>query len=228
VSARGEAGAYRSSGLSRRARFALTFAGGLLGLFVFGFALFAAAVMREAEPMTGTADAIVVLTGGDRRIGEGARLLREKRAARMLISGVNAKTTRDDLFKLSGLDADTFNCCVELGYAAQDTIGNAAEARTWIGGRDLKRIIVVTSVYHMPRSLAELALTMPDVTFIPSAVRPRTFSDQEWWLNPMAARILLSEYVKYLPVAARLAAVRYLGPKNPAEPAGRGPAPRNS
>ena len=109
--------------------------------------------------MEGPADGIVVLTGGDFRILEGARLLQEGRATRMLISGVDAKTSRDDLLKLSGLPPTTFNCCVDLGYFAQNTVGNAEETRAWAQSRKLGRLIVVTSSYHMPRSLAELDLS---------------------------------------------------------------------
>ncbi|MFX4921977.1 hypothetical protein ABTC28_19840, partial [Acinetobacter baumannii] len=81
----------------------VTLAGLMAGLFVFGFALFAAIVMRGAAPAIEDAASIIVLTGGDYRISEGVRLLKDKRARRMLISGVNAKVSRDDLLKLSGL-----------------------------------------------------------------------------------------------------------------------------
>jgi uncharacterized SAM-binding protein YcdF (DUF218 family) len=202
----------RGSNSSRTVRIAITALGICLALLVFGFALFATSVMRDQPPAEGNADGIIVLTGGDFRILEGGHLLQQGRASRMLISGVNATTSRDDLMKLSGLEAAKFNCCVDVGYAAQDTAGNAEEARTWASGRKLSRLFVVTSIYHMPRSLAELALALPEVEFVPDPVVPRTFRNRAWWLHFGAARLLLSEYVKYLPVAARLAAMRYLKP----------------
>ena len=187
-------------------------AGLCAALFVFGFVLFAASVMRLPPPVTQNADGIIVLTGGDFRISEGARLLQERRADRMLISGVNAKASRDDLIKLSGLATPAFDCCVELGYAAQDTVGNAEEARMWVQARGLTRLIIVTSSYHMPRSLAELAIALPEAQLIPHAVVPLKFRDRAWWLHAGAARILLSEYVKFLPVAARLGVMRHVRP----------------
>ena len=183
----------------------------LCALF-FGFVLFASMVMRDPAPMVGQADGILVLTGGDFRILEGAKLLREGRARHMLISGVNAKTSRDDLLKLTGLTTQLFDCCVELGYAAQDTVGNAEEALTWATTRKMTRLIVVTSSYHMLRSMAELSLRMPDVDFVPDPVVPRTFRARAWWLHFGATRIMISEYLKYLPVAARLAILRYFAP----------------
>ena len=199
----------RAPGISNGLRYAVTAIGVGVALFFFGFALFAVSVMRTQPSMPGSADGVIVLTGGDYRILEGARILQEGRATRLLISGVNAKTSRDDLMKLSGLNSTTFDCCVELGYAAQDTIGNAEEARTWVTGRKMSRLIVVTSSYHMPRSLAELAIALPGVDLIPDPVVPKTFRNRAWWLHSGAARIMLSEYVKYLPVAARLSLMRY-------------------
>ena len=202
----------RGSSSSRTVRVAITTLGICLALLIFGFALFATSVMRDQPLAEGNADGIIVLTGGDFRILEGGRLLQQGRANRMLISGVNATTSRDDLMKLSGLEATKFNCCVDVGYAAQDTAGNAEEARTWANGRKLSRLFVVTSIYHMPRSLAELALALPEVELLPDPVVPRKFRNRAWWLHFGASRLLLSEYVKFLPVAARLATMRYLKP----------------
>jgi uncharacterized SAM-binding protein YcdF (DUF218 family) len=204
-----------SSSYARQPRVvrALSLTAGLaVGLFIFGFVVFATNVMRAAMPSLEHADGIIVLTGGDFRILEGAKVLQSGLADRLLISGVNAGTTKDDLMKLSGLTAAKFACCVDLGYAAQDTVGNAKEARGWATGRKASRLIVVTSSYHMPRSLAELALAMPNVELLPHAVVPRKFRDRAWWLHPTVARVLLSEYVKYLPVAVRLSAQRYMTP----------------
>jgi uncharacterized SAM-binding protein YcdF (DUF218 family) len=185
-----------------------------VGTFVFGFVLFASSVMRENAPAVERADGIVVLTGGDFRIVEGAKLLKSGAADRLLISGVNPQTSRDDLIKLSGLSASKFACCVDLGYAAQDTLGNAEEARTWAQSRKATRLIVVTSSYHMPRSLAELALAMPQTELIAHSVVPIKFRNRAWWLQPTAARVMLSEYLKYLPVAARLNATRLVNTWN--------------
>ena len=62
--------------------------GAALLLFTLGFVLFATVVTRPPAVADPRADGIVVLTGESRRIAEGARLLKEGRAERMLISGV--------------------------------------------------------------------------------------------------------------------------------------------
>ncbi len=85
----------------------------------------AVSVTREDTAGWDKADGIVVLTGGDNRIEAGAKLMSEGRAKRMLISGVNRKVTREEMQRLLGVDKGIFNCCVDLGYEALDTVGNA-------------------------------------------------------------------------------------------------------
>jgi uncharacterized SAM-binding protein YcdF (DUF218 family) len=187
-------------------------AGAAVWLFAIGFVLFANSVMRDRSNEVHQADGIVVLTGGEIRIAEGARLLDEGRAERLLISGVNQKIGRPSLLKISKLGEQRFNCCVDLGYAALDTIGNAAETRRWAEALHYNKLIVVTASYHMPRSLAELARVMPDTELIPHPVVPESLRVKTWWLNRTALRILVAEYVKFLPAAARLAAARAMGP----------------
>jgi uncharacterized SAM-binding protein YcdF (DUF218 family) len=176
----------------------------------FGFVLFAVSVTRDDATGWDKADGIVVLTGGDNRIEAGAKLMSEGRAKRMLISGVNRKVSREEMQRLLNLDKQVFNCCVDLGYEALDTVGNADETRTWANTNGYTRLIIVTSRYHMPRSLAELALAMPGVTLLPYAVTPKRFPETAWWLHVATTRVLLSEYLKYLPAVARLTAQRVI------------------
>jgi uncharacterized SAM-binding protein YcdF (DUF218 family) len=155
-------------------------------------------------------DGILVLTGGDRRVGEGLRLLGEGHGRRVLISGVNVHTTIEDLQRRSALSADFFKCCVDVGYAALDTIGNAEEARAWAATWGFRRLLVVTSNYHMPRALVELAREVPHIELVPHPVVSRTYRAQTWWLHPTAARIVVGEYLKFLPAVARLGLSRLL------------------
>lgn len=176
----------------------------------FGFVLFAVSVTRDDAAVLDKADGIVVLTGGDNRIEAGAKLMSEGRAKRMLISGVNRKVSREEMQRIVKIDSQLFNCCVDLGYEALDTVGNADETRTWANTNSYTRLIIVTSRYHMPRSLAELALVMPGVMLLPYAVTPKRFPETAWWLHVATTRVLLSEYLKFLPAVARLTAQRVI------------------
>ena len=185
--------------------------GAALSLLVLGFILFASIVTRPPAPNNAYADGIVVLTGEGQRIAEGARLLTEGRAKRMLISGVYRRTGKRALLKITKLPEEKFDCCVDLGYAALDTTGNADEARSWASERRYGSLIVVTASYHMPRSLAELSIALPSARLIPHPIEPKGFRSKRWWLNASLTRVLLSEYLKFLPSAAHLTVPRVLG-----------------
>ncbi len=202
-------------------------AGGALWLFVLGFVLFAARVSRMPDAGDAQADGIVVLTGGPARLAEAARLLQDKRGERLLISGINPHTNRDSLQKLTQLPPEKFACCVDLDYAAQDTIGNAQETRKWVLLHRYDRVIVVTSRFHMPRSLAEMGRALPGVELIAHPVNTAAGKQAPWWLSARTTRVIVSEYVKFIPAAARYLAARTFGSWESSHIAG-GSAPEHS
>lgn len=183
-----------------------------VALTVLGFFVFAGVATQRLGSEETKADGIVVLTGAEFRIAEGARLLEQGRGTRMLITGVNPRVSRVDLLRITHLPAATLDCCVDVDTHALDTIGNAREANTWIETHGFKSIILVTSNFHMPRSLAEFELVLPDIEIRAHPVVPRDFPSEAWWLNTAAARTLLAEYLKFLPAALRLATARVFGP----------------
>lgn len=185
--------------------------GAALSLVALGFVMFAGYVTRTPTRGDVTAEAIVVLTGAGLRISEAARLLKAKRGGRLLISGVHPRVSTADIAKISGLDADLLDCCVDIDTKALDTVGNAAETRAWLDRHDFKSLILVTSNYHMPRSLAEFARVAPGVRIEPHPVVPRGFPIEGWWLDLSTIRLLLSEYLKFLPAAVRFATSRAVG-----------------
>lgn len=65
----------------------------------------------------------------------------------------------------------------------------------------------------MPRSLAEMALALPGAKLQGYSVVPRKLQleGSPWWLRSTAARALLWEFVKFVPVATRLAIARVAG-----------------
>lgn len=196
--------------MSRCIRLLIYGSAACITLLLLGFLVFAGAATRLPPQATPAADAIVVLTGGaDRRIEAGLALLRKGLGRRMLISGINRKLKPDEFLAHLELPDPSR---IDLGYEALDTIGNAVETSRWADRHNYTRLIVVTSSYHMPRSLNELALAMPMMAFIPHPVRPRIFGEGAWWLRPAAARMLVAEYLKLIPSYVRLAARRLLDP----------------
>lgn len=182
---------------------ALAFAAALLVGLAIGFIGFARSVVETAAPLDPRAEGIVVLTGGTARIDGALALLAEGRAERLLISGVNPSVTREMLAETVGTQVrPVLDCCVDLDHA-RDTVENASETQRWIEAQGFASLIVVTSDYHMPRSMAELAGAMPDIRLISFPVSNPDLQLADWWRDPAVFGLLAREYGKFLYAEAR-------------------------
>jgi uncharacterized SAM-binding protein YcdF (DUF218 family) len=170
---------------------------GILAL-VLGFAGFIWLLPSQEIALDRNADGIVVLTGGTSRVADALELLASGRGKRLLITGVNPGTTTGDIARQTVDYGRLLNCCVDLDYSALNTLGNAVQARRWAIAHDFKSLIVVTSAYHMPRALAELAHQLPDAALIPFPVVSDRLRIEPWWSNGETTKLVLSEYLKYL------------------------------
>lgn len=175
-------------------------------LYVVGFAVFVAS-LPAPKSSAPPADGIVALTGGDERLSAAVNLLEAHNGQRLLISGVHPRTTKDELKRLSH-GGKRFDCCADLGYAAENTRGNAREAALWTRAHGFKSLIVVTASYHMPRSLTEFEAAMPGVRLEPYPVEPADIDLAGWWHDLRALRVLQGEYIKYVASTLRNAVDR--------------------
>ena len=134
----------------------------------------------SSEPPT-SGDAIAVLTGAsDARIIAGVRLSEQLKLP-ILISGVHVDTTAQDIARIVDVSEAEIQCCVTLGRAAASTAGNGAEVADWAHRHDMRRIIVVTSEYHMDRALVELQRNMPEAELTPYAVMTTRVRPKDWY-----------------------------------------------
>ena len=201
--ARSDGGPARRGPVRRLLRWGgVTFILGIALIFG-GFLRFADSVTTLKPPTEPHADAIVVLTGGYQRIDQAVELLQKGAGKRLLISGVHPATTPKQIRRMTQASPELFSCCVDVGYDALDTIGNAQEASNWIHQRGYKSVLVVTNNYHMPRSLAELAYVDSETQFIPYPVVNTDLKTSNWFTDPNAMRVMLAEYAKVLFAGAR-------------------------
>jgi uncharacterized SAM-binding protein YcdF (DUF218 family) len=180
----------------------------LMVLFFIGFAVFASGIEDEPREAVPSADGITVLTGGPDRIDQAMKLLAERKAKRVLITGVYRATTKEELKQLASQGDQYFACCVDIDKEARNTIDNATETSEWVARHHFHSVIVVTSNYHMPRALAELGRAMPDVVLISYPVIDKNVYLDRWWTYPGTSKLLMSEYLKYLPALGRLGATK--------------------
>ena len=172
--------------------------------YLVGFAIFASHVAGLKTPVDPpSADAIVVLTGGQARIEAAVDLLRSGKARRLLISGVHPKTRKRALQKVTGADTALFACCVDMDRVALDTIGNAVESAKWMTEQGFVSAIVVTNNYHIPRSLLEMRREYRGIELYPYPVVNSDLDNGGWLTKPNALRVLFTEYGKYVMALAR-------------------------
>lgn len=195
----------RTRGGFRRAGRALLLAALAAVLIVSGgFVWFIWHVPGEEVALDRNADGIVVLTGGASRITDAIELLAAGRGKRLLISGVHRATSSAEIARIAPRYEGLVACCVDLDYSAINTTGNAVETRRWVKDRGFASLIVVTSSYHMPRTMAELEKQMPDIALVPFPVVTEKLRNTPWWTTAPTAKLILFEYAKFVVAQVRM------------------------
>lgn len=170
----------------------------LVGLWFAGLLWFVSIVPDAVEDTDTVTDAIVVFTGGSERLGTGLELLERRRGGKLFVSGVYRGVEVAELLRHAQQTPRDVSCCIVLGYSAGNTRGNALETAEWMRREGYDSLRLVTSNYHMPRSLLELRSALPDAHIIPHPVFVDRVKHEEWWRWPGTAHLLATEYTKYL------------------------------
>lgn len=182
----------------RRLLAALAIAAGVCGLLVAAdFTRFVWALEERDGTFDPRADGIVALTGGAERIPDAVALLTAGRAQRLLITGVNQAASDSAIADGTAATAELLDCCIDVDRNALNTVGNALETARWVERNHFSSIIVVTSSYHMPRSLMELRRALPTTRLIAYPVVSAHLRLDRWWYDPGTLRLLVGEYAKY-------------------------------
>ena len=178
-------------------------AAGLALVWIGGLAWFVYSSLSIAADTTTTTDAIVVLTGGRLRLEAGLDLLDSGKGQKLFISGVNPRVDRGELLRVAAHLPAPDATRIVLGYAADNTLGNARETADWMQQERYRSLRLVTSWYHMRRSLLEFERAMPEAQIIPDPVfagrmEPDPSAD---WID--VALLTVGEYDKYLATLIR-------------------------
>lgn len=164
-------------------------------LWIIGFVAFCLYALSFKYSPYKQSDAIVVLTGGSNRIQTAIDLMEQQKVAFLLISGVNKQVTHKKLLQNVSKDLKSK---ITLGYHAENTYENAHEINEWIRGKKIHSIILVTSFYHMPRSILEILQANASLQIVPWPVFPKSFSNSVEWIKTRYAWLLFIEYHKFL------------------------------
>lgn len=138
---------------------------------------------ENINPLKERYDAIIVTTGGSNRVKTGFELLQKGAARKLFISGTHPDAPPKEVVKSSGVEISKklLKCCVTFGRSAIDTKTNAREVKAWLEeNEDVKAILLVTSDYHMPRTLMEFKPVLSSVRVKPVSVRSSLSSGNTW------------------------------------------------
>ena len=133
----------------------------LVLLYALGFVLFSFTLGMPADASAPRTDAAVVLTGGPGRIEHAVGVLKSGKAGRLLVDGVDPSVTKQDLARRIPGSASWLACCVDLGSESVDTRSNAEEAARWLSRHRYRSLRLITSDWHMRRSLYEFHRALP-------------------------------------------------------------------
>lgn len=175
------------------------------GLFVIlwlgGLCAFAWKIDNFSDEENKKTDAIIALTGGRNRIAEAVRLLDAGKARRLFISGVDKSISLSNIQNAHHLKLANKKR-IDIGHDASNTIENAKEAAEWIKKNNVKSIRLVTSNYHLARSLIEFQEQNPDLEIIIHPVYSEKIK-KNWWTSWQTFSLLFKEYNKFLFVYVR-------------------------
>lgn len=150
----------------------------LIILFVFGGIMFKSMTPLRCETLNQN-DNIFVLTGDARRIPYAIKKLDSLRYGNLYIIGAGATVVPNHVH-------------VNIESASKSTYQNALAIRKIVNGKNLNRIVIVTTEDHMNRAMYLLRTTLPETDIIACPAS----------LNGMSAPQRLKrwaiEYIKYI------------------------------
>jgi uncharacterized SAM-binding protein YcdF (DUF218 family) len=153
----------------------------MLGLAWFGLTLPAPAASERT-------DGVVVLTGGKGRFARGVDVLKKGYSKRLLVSGVDRSVRKEDFIAVQKVPPALFDCCIELGKQATNTVSNAEEAAQWIARNKFRSVRLITTDWHMRRARLELEDALDGkATILADGVR-----------SAPSFTVMMVEYHKYL------------------------------
>ena len=158
------------------------------------FIIFTDKIKYKDTDFNDATDGIAVLTGGKGRINLGLDLLNKNKNLKLIISGVYKKASRasiipDNLENINNITLDK---------EAESTFENALVIKRWIQKHKLQKVTVITSYYHMPRSMLLMKILSPNIDFYPYPVIKNFSKKLSLKKRLIYYFFLIEEYIKYL------------------------------
>ncbi len=153
-------------------------------------------------------DVIVILTGGKGRLKSGFELFEKGYGKQLHISGLDRQVNLREVLKESKKDSviDVNKITID---SASNTMENAKEVLAFVQLRNVKKILLVTSIYHVRRAYYIFRKIIPeDVVIDVSWHEQEPFDENDWWKRWNGIFVTLSEYFKFFGAYVELSNLR--------------------
>ena len=161
---------------------------------IYGFVIFLTKINYNKVNFNHETDGIAVLTGGKGRISLGLELFIKKNNLKLIISGVDKKVSDKSI-----IPNDLKNkASITIDKVSESTYENAKIINKWTSKYKLQNVTIITSYYHMPRSMILIQSLAPTINFYAYPVEKKVSDKISFRENILYYFFLTEEYIKYL------------------------------
>ncbi len=162
--------------------------------FIYGFVIFLKKIHYNQKGFNYKTEGIAILTGGKGRISLGLELFNKNRNLKLIISGVDKKVSDGSIIPNNLKNKSS----ITIDKVSESTYQNAKVIKKWATKYKLQNVTIITSYYHMPRSMMLIQSLTPTIKFYAYPVEKNISNKGSFRENILYYFFLTEEYIKYL------------------------------
>ncbi|MAJ24131.1 MAG: hypothetical protein CMP36_01325 [Rickettsiales bacterium] len=163
-------------------------------LILVGFVYFYKKIEYKETSFIESTDGIAVLTGGKGRIKQGLDLINLYKNKKLIISGVHKKVSMGTIIPNRLTNKNN----ITLDKVSESTFENVLVISEWIKENNLINITIITSYYHMPRTMLLMKAIAPEYNYYAYPVKKKIYKKYSLKNIIFYYFFIVEEYVKYL------------------------------
>ena len=161
---------------------------------IYGFVIFLKKIHYNKVSFNYKTDGIAVLTGGTGRINLGLELFNKNKNLKLIISGVDRNVSDKSIIPNNIMNKSS----ITIDKDSESTYQNAKIINKWKSKYKLQNVTIITSYYHMPRSMMLIQSFTPTINFYAYPVEKKISNKISFRENILYYFFLTEEYIKYL------------------------------
>ena len=161
---------------------------------IYGFVIFLKKIHYNQVSFNYKTDGIAVLTGGTGRINLGLELFNKNKNLKLIISGVDRKVSNKSIIPNNLMNKFS----ITIDKDSESTYQNAKIINKWTSKYKLQNVTIITSYYHMPRSMMLIQSLSPTINFYAYPVEKKISNRTSFRETFLYYFFLTEEYLKYL------------------------------